>query len=144
MVVKKHSILALVIGASSFISVAPASAGPVETRIEEMEKVGRALKALNLRTRSQQVSAQQAKQAVALIKAVALNTPALFEVQDMSGASEAKPEIWTNWDDFVAQSQELAAYTDNLDQAVNDQDRLAAEIKKIGEICSACHRKYRE
>ena len=144
MVVKKHSILALVIGASSFISVAPASAGPVETRIEEMEKVGRALKALNLRTRSQQVSAQQAKQAVAQIKAVALNTPALFEVQDMSGASEAKPEIWTNWDDFVAQSQELAAYTDNLDQAVNDQDRLAAEIKKIGEICSACHRKYRE
>lgn len=126
------------------LATATVAQDAVKTRTDEMEKVGAALKRLNLRTRSLQVSPDQAREAVATIRRVALNTPKLFEEQDLSPPSEAKPEIWANWNDFVARSAQLAAYTEKLDDLVNDQAKLASAIKEMGEICSACHRRYRK
>jgi cytochrome c556 len=120
------------------------ASGAVKVRMDAMEAVGDALKRLNLRTRSQQVSAEQAQQAVAIIRNVAVNTPKLFEEKDTSHPSEAKPEIWTNWNDFVARSKQLAAATDKLERTVDDQVALQAAIREVGEICSGCHRRYRE
>lgn len=118
--------------------------GAVKERMDEMEKVGAALKQLALRSRSLQVSPDQARNAIATIRDVARRTPQLFEEQDLSAPSESRPEIWANWNDFVKLSNDLVAYTERLDRVVNDQEALGDEIKQMGEICSACHRRYRQ
>ncbi len=136
--------LAAALSIASATSAHDGANGAVKKRMDAMESVGAALKRLNLRTRSQQVSPQQAREAVALIRNVALNTPRLFEEQDLSAPTEAKPEIWSDWDEFVDLSQNLAAYTERLDAAIGNPEALAGEIRRMGEICSACHRRYRE
>ncbi len=70
--------------------------------------------------------------------------PSTFEKSDMVDYSRAKPEIWENWDDFVAKADELR--------------KLSAEIAATGEIygakiavekvrlynCGNCHDPYRK
>ena len=56
-------------------------------------------------------------------------------------ASEAKPEIWTNWDDFVAKANALNTAATALDVA--SVDTLKAGMGAIGGACKDCHTTYR-
>ncbi len=56
-------------------------------------------------------------------------------------ASKSKPEIWTNWDDFVAKGNALAAAADALD--ATSLDGLKAGMGALGGACKDCHTSYR-
>jgi cytochrome c556 len=83
-------------------------------------------------------AAEAAKSALA---AAAADVPAKFEAQATDPVSEAKPEIWANWDDFVSKSEALVAAAEALD--LTSAETIGAGMGAIGGACKACHTAYR-
>jgi cytochrome c556 len=86
-------------------------------------------------------SAEDAAAAKAALAAAAADIPAKFEPQATDPVSEAKPEIWTNWDDFVAKSEGLLKAAEALD--TSSVETIQAGMGAIGGACKACHSDYR-
>lgn len=65
-----------------------------------------------------------------------------FEAEgDLDPASEAKPEIWTNWEDFLKKGEALNAAVTAVD--VSSLDGIKAGMGAIGGTCKDCHTTYR-
>lgn len=112
-------------------------------RAELMETVGKNTKVLGDmaggKTAFDAAAAETAK--AALIEAAA-KTPATFETQGGADpADEAKPEIWTNWDDFVKKAGALEAAATALD--ASSLEAVQAGMGAIGGACKDCHTAYR-
>lgn len=56
-------------------------------------------------------------------------------------ASEAKPEVWTNWDDFLTKGKALGDAAAALDVA--SAASIGAGMGGVGGACKACHTDYR-
>jgi len=56
--------------------------------------------------------------------------------------SHAKPEIWENWDDFVAAAEDFQSLASEL--ASPDYDMASFDARGFGgEACGSCHREYK-
>lgn len=67
-------------------------------------------------------------------------------LKDLPGKTRAKPEIWSDWNDFYAQTRNLKKYAVALEQAAasGDKKKIGAAMADIGkQACSACHKKFR-
>ncbi len=61
--------------------------------------------------------------------------------------SEAKDNIWTEWDDFVQASKKLAPLATDVEAAFKsgELEKIGAAVKKLGEEgCRGCHKQFRE
>jgi cytochrome c556 len=60
--------------------------------------------------------------------------------------SDAKPEIWDNWDEFLGKYQSLQEEAVKLQQvaATGDEQAMLAQFKKTAETCGSCHKKFRQ
>lgn len=56
-------------------------------------------------------------------------------------ASEVKPEIWANWDDFLVKAKALGDAAGALDVA--SAETIGAGMGGIGGACVECHKAYR-
>lgn len=56
-------------------------------------------------------------------------------------ASEAKPEIWTSWDDFLKKASALNTAATAMD--VSSVETIGAGMGAIGGSCKDCHTTYR-
>lgn len=56
-------------------------------------------------------------------------------------ASEAKPEIWANWDDFLKKAKAASDAAGALDVA--SVDTIKAGMGALGGACKDCHTTYR-
>lgn len=56
-------------------------------------------------------------------------------------ASEAKPEIWANWDDFLVKAKALGDAVAAMDVA--SAESIGAGMGAIGGACTECHKAYR-
>ena len=76
------------------------------------------------------------------LMAAATGAPAAFMTQGAADpASEAKPEIWANWDDFIVKSTALTDAAMALD--VSSAETIGAGMGALGGACKACHTAYR-
>jgi cytochrome c556 len=67
---------------------------------------------------------------------------ATFEAPPAEGEeTESKPEIWTNWADFVAKGDALKAAAEGMDVA--SAESIGAGMGAIGGTCKDCHTLYR-
>jgi cytochrome c556 len=85
--------------------------------------------------------ATAAAAAKAKLIADAADIPAKFKTNASDPESHAKPEIWTNWDDFVAKAGDLGKAADAMD--VSSLDGVKAGMGAIGGACKACHTTYK-
>jgi len=70
--------------------------------------------------------------------------PSTFEDRAMVDMSRAKPEIWENWDDFVAQAEEMRKIADEI-AAMGEIYGAKAAIEKVRQFtCGGCHGPYRK
>lgn len=67
--------------------------------------------------------------------------PAAFEPQATDPKSEAAPEIWTNWDDFIEKTNGMIVAVEGVD--TSSLDSLGAGMRPLGASCKACHKSYR-
>lgn len=70
--------------------------------------------------------------------------PSTFEQNLTVHASRAKPEIWENWDDFVARAKELQMVAEEVAAAAEDQGakNTLQMVRKL--YCGDCHDSYRK
>lgn len=108
-----------------------------------MEKVGAATKTLgDMAGEKTPFDAAAAEAAKAALIAAAGEIPATFETQGAADpVSEAKPEIWTNWDDFVTKGKAMATAAEALDVA--SVETIKAGMGALGGACKDCHTTYR-
>ena len=65
-----------------------------------------------------------------------------FETQGGEDAtSEAKPEIWTSWEDFVKKSDALTVVATAAD--VSSVEAIGVSMGTVGGACTDCHTTYR-
>jgi cytochrome c556 len=71
---------------------------------------------------------------------------AAFEKPVSAGKTDAKPEIWKNWDEFKADADKLAEASDELAKvaAGTDMNAIMAQVKKVGGACGKCHESFRK
>lgn len=56
-------------------------------------------------------------------------------------ASEAKPEIWANWDEFLADAKKLGDAAAAIDVA--SAETIGAGMGALGGTCKDCHTEFR-
>ena len=88
--------------------------------------------------------ANEVKLALEKLSSLYLQTPTVIEVHATDPKSEAKPNIWDEFNEFTKLSNELAKSTSDLAILVEDIDDLRPTLMKISEGCKACHSNYRE
>jgi cytochrome c556 len=112
-------------------------------RSETMRAIGGAMGTLGKMAGGEMAyDAEAAEAAKAAMKAAATDTPAAFMTQGgADAASEARAEIWTNWDDFVVKATALQDAATALD--VSSAESIGAGMGALGGACKACHTAYR-
>ncbi len=107
-----------------------------------MKSFGGAAKALGgMASGERAYDATAAEAAKATLLAGSADIPVKFEKAGSDPASEAKPEIWTNWADFVAKATALNTAATALDVA--SADGIKAGMAAIGGACKDCHTTFR-
>lgn len=84
--------------------------------------------------------AAAAEAAKAAIVEAAAKIPATFEAQGTDAESKAKPDIWTNWEDFLTKADGLAKAAAALDATT--VEGVQAGMAGVGGACKDCHSKY--
>ncbi|QPM91778.1 c-type cytochrome [Pseudooceanicola algae] len=72
---------------------------------------------------------------------IAGKIPSTFEAEAMDPESEASPDIWTNWSDFVANAEALEVAAEGLDPS--SLDTLKAGFGSVAGTCGTCHKAFR-
>lgn len=141
-VVTKGLIAGLVLAAGVALAKEGVQDPTVKARMDLMGTIGMNVKVLGDmaggKTDFDAAAAQAAKDAIV---AASADIAAKFEPQATDPVSEAKPEIWMNWDDFVAKAGALNAAATALDPS--SLDTVKTGMGGIGGACKDCHTTYR-
>ncbi len=132
--------LALTLGLSA--AVAQEATNPVVIERQALMKIiGKNTKVLGDmaggKTAFDAAAADAAKIAIAT---AAEKIPAVFEANETDPESEAKPEIWSNWEDFLIKAAALPTAVAALDATT--LEGLQAGMKGVGGACGSCHKAY--
>ncbi|HEX3896384.1 MAG TPA: cytochrome c [Rudaea sp.] len=59
--------------------------------------------------------------------------------------TDAKADIWNDFDDFKSKLNDLVAEAKNLNEAAKsgDETKMKDQFKKTADACKACHEKYK-
>lgn len=70
----------------------------------------------------------------------------MFPEGSLTGKTEAKTEIWEQWDDFQAHANDSGQAAQALADAVPSGDKgvIGERFKALGEACKGCHKKFRK
>lgn len=117
--------------------------GPVKARMDAMGEVSRNAKLLGLMAKSGAVDPLAASEASQRLRQHAAEMPSLFEERMFEAPSEALPEIWENWADFVAKAEAMDTAAILIEAAGADPEAFAQAVQRLGQSCTACHELYR-
>ena len=94
----------------------------------------------------QKMPFEQDKAIIALkeISRLATETPDAFKKNATDPKSEAKPNIWAEFDKFTDISMKLATDADGLAASFQSFENLKPALGKLSQSCKNCHTSYRE
>ena len=112
-------------------------------RAELMKLVGQNTGVLgNMASGKEPHDAAKAETAKAALIEAAASIEATFAQQGAADpVSEAKPEIWSNWEDFLVKAKALGDAAAAVDVA--SAETIGAGMGAIGGACKDCHTTYR-
>ena len=72
--------------------------------------------------------------------------PDAFKKDIAAGKTDAKPEIWKEWDKFTAAAEAMGKEAAELAKVAQsgNMEAIGAQVKQLGETCSNCHKPYRK
>lgn len=131
----------ILVGSVAFAEVV-ATDPDVIARKDLMRSNGASIKTLSaMASGDAAFDAAAAGVAKAQLVANAADIPVKFKNNAVDPASAAKPDVWTNWDDFVAKAGDLGTAAAALD--TSSLDALKAGVGAVGGACKACHSTYK-
>ena len=131
-------------------AVAHGEGAVYQERHEFMQGLGKAMKAFSNYLKRGDGEPMELGAMAGDIAENAPNIPSLFPPDTgmaQNEESEAKPDIWENWDDFVAAAEGLVGHAQSLEAAfeTGDKGQIGAAVKALGgEGCRGCHQRFRE
>ncbi|WP_430465491.1 c-type cytochrome [Tabrizicola sp.] len=135
-------ISAMLMSGAAFAAGTEATDPDVIARKDLMKSVVAATKVLGTMASGEvahdAAAAEAAKQALI---AASGEIEAKFTNNAADPASEAKAEVWTNWEDFLAKGKALGDAAGALDVA--SAESIGAGMGAIGGTCKDCHSTYR-
>jgi len=71
---------------------------------------------------------------------------AAFEHKVIEGPTDAKPEIWQDFDRFKKAALDFAAASEKLTEVARagDTAEISAQVKEVGKSCGGCHQPFRK
>ena len=116
----------------------------VMARMEGMSAIADSMKVLGgMAKGAVSFDATAANEAAGVIAVEAARIPVLFQVEETDPKSEAKPEIWTNFNDFSDRADSLEEVASELSGSIETAEDLGGAMKALGETCQSCHSTYR-
>lgn len=81
-----------------------------------------------------------------LAKATSLDLMPGFPEDSDSGDTDARPDIWLDFDDFKQKFENLRTASRSLDEVAAGGDKTAMDeaLGKTGKACKACHDKFKD
>ncbi len=69
-----------------------------------------------------------------------------FEKEITAGKTDAKADIWKDWDKFVAAAKKMGEESGKLAQVAQSGDMAAIgeQVKAVGKSCGGCHKSFRK
>jgi len=153
---KSHTGALAILLYTIFLSLAPfagyahdGAQGDVAARMSAMKVMGKAMKTLALTFRKKEGfdRAQVKFNALAIGSHGGKTLLELFPKGSISDVSEAKPEIWLDWQEFTAEAMRLSDAATALATAMDDgksKDESREIFKRMTRSCSACHKAFRQ
>jgi cytochrome c556 len=141
----------LYIAAAAFLALSAAASvrahegatGVVKERMDAMESMAKAMKAVNQRLKHKR-DLDAVKADARSIQEAAAKMLSLFPPGTNGHPSGAKAAVWRNWPDFEAKARVLATESGKLAEAdTRDAKTLAAQARRISDACGSCHELYR-
>lgn len=139
---KKALVAGLVLAAGVAFAETEATNADVIARQDLMKSFGGAAKTLGGMAKGEVAYDAAAAEAA---KKTLVDGAAMIEAKFTTNAtdpgSEAKAEVWTSWEDFVAKAGALGTAAGALDTA--SAESIGAGMAGVGGACKACHTSYR-
>jgi cytochrome c556 len=140
-----------VLGLFALLALAPLAlaheeaTGVVKERMDLMDTQKEAMKIIgDMAKGAVPFDAAKAAEAARDIEVTAKEIPDLFPEGTDGHPSEAKPEIWTDWDKFTGDSDKLAAAAGDLVAVLEaGADEWRDRFKVVVDACKACHKSFR-
>lgn len=144
---KAVATLGLVFGVGSAAFAHSGATGIVKERMDKMGEVASKMKVI-ARMLNGQLDFDPAvlEASAAEIADHASSFEPLFPEGSVSPPSEARPRIWTRWDDFRDQFATMEARAGSLaDEAASAEDPsdLKNTFVRLGNTCKSCHQDFR-
>ncbi len=69
-----------------------------------------------------------------------------FKKEITEGKTDSKPDVWKDWDKFVAAAKRLTEESGKLSAVANagDEAALGAQVKAMSKTCGGCHKLFRK
>lgn len=140
--VRKLAFAGLILAAGvAYAEVEPTDPNVI-ARQDLMKTIGGATKALgDMAGGKVAYDAAAAEAAKATLVAASADIEAKFTPTTTDPAEEAKPEVWTNWEDFLVKAKGLTDAATALD--TGSAESIGAGMAGVGGACKACHTTYR-
>ena len=124
--------------------VASVESEAVKARTKAMSEISDNMRVLGLMLKGQvDFDLVDAKAAIQNIEKLAAKTPTLFKIEAVDPHAEAKPEIWSNYEDFVDKALNLKTVAIDAGGSLIDEDGLRDIVMSLGKTCKSCHSMYR-
>lgn len=121
--------------------------GVVKERMGHMKELAEAMKAIKAGVQAKpDIDRAAIAEAAGAIATHADRTLALFPEGSLKHPSEARPEIWQNWDAFKAANAQMKTEAEKLAEAAKNGDRRAilVQFAKTARSCAGCHEVFRK
>ena len=116
-------------------------AGPIRDRHELMEGIGKNAKIIGDAMKSGKFDG--VADAAAKIQAASAKITGLFPPGSTHEKSRAKPEIWTDWAKFEAETKQLGEKAGALAATAKAGGDVPAGAKALFGSCKSCHEAFR-
>ena len=145
----RFALIAMAAGLTALAGLALAhegATGVVKERMDLMEDQKDAMKLMGDMAKGKTpFDTAKAAEAARVIETTSAKIPELFPEGTTGHPSEAKKEIWQNWEDFTSKADDLARAASELESAIDKAagDEWKAGFQNVSEACKACHKSYR-
>ncbi len=119
------------------------SVGVVKERQDLMGSNGASMKILGDMVKSGTIDAAAATAALTTLQTNAQQIPVVFETNDLTPPTKAKPEIWTDFEGFKTKAAALEAAATAALAGAMDAAALGAAMGALGGSCQGCHEAFR-
>ncbi len=69
-----------------------------------------------------------------------------FRKEITAGKTDSKPDVWQDWEKFVAAAKKMGEESGKLAKVAQSDDMAAigAQVKALGKSCGGCHKPFRK